>query len=138
MIIAYPIHIREIIADQLETYLESNGLLAEQQAGFRKKHSTRTSFCRITNQWLLNMDKGSLGEVGFLGLKKAFHCVDHNVLVRKMNYYGIRGRELAWFQSYLNNRIQICKVDKITSNERTLKCGIPQGSNLGPLLFLIH
>jgi hypothetical protein len=55
-----------------------------------------------------------------------------------MDYYGIRGRDLAWFESYLTNRIQICKVDQITSNERTVKCGLPQDSNLGPLLFSIY
>ena len=68
----------KLITDQLETYLESNGLLVEQQAGFRKKHSTQTSLLRITNQWLLDMDKGSLCGVVFLDLKKAFDCVDHN------------------------------------------------------------
>ena len=80
----------------------------------------------------MNMDKG-------LDLKKAFDCIDHDVLVKKMYYnYRIRGLTLKLFQSYLTNRTQICKVDKTMSNTRTVKCGIPQGSNLGPLLFLLH
>ena len=84
------------------------------------------------------MDKGYLNGVIFLDLKKAFDCVDHDVLVKKMYYYGIRGLALQLFQSYLTNRTQIRKVDQTMSNTRTVKCGIPQGSNLGPLLFLLY
>ena len=118
-----------LITEQLETYLESNSILIEQQAGFRKKHSTQTSLLNITNQWLMNMDKGCLNGVIFQDFKKAFDCVDHDVLVKKMYYYGIRGRTLTWFQSYITNRTQICKVDQTMSKTRTVKCGIPQGSN---------
>ena len=92
----------------------------------------------ITNQWLMNMDKGCLNGVIFPDLKKAFDCVDHDVLVKKMYYYGIRGLTLKLFQSYFTNRTQICKVDQTMSNTRTVKCGMPQGSNLGPLLFLLY
>ena len=127
-----------LITEQLETYLESNSILAEQQAGFRKMHSTQTSLLNITNQWLMNMDKGCLNGVIFLDLKKAFDCVDHDVLVKKMYYYGIRGLTLKLFPSCLTNRTQICKVDQTMSNTRTVKCDIPQGSNLGPLLFLLY
>ena len=127
-----------LITEQLETYLESNSILVEQQAGFRKKHSTQTSLLNITNQWLMNMDKGCLNGVIFLDLKKAFDCVDHDVLVKKMYYYGVRGLALKLFQSYLTNRTQICKVNQTMSNTRIVKCGIPQGSNLGPLLFLLY
>jgi hypothetical protein len=125
-------------SEQLNTYLESNGLLIEQQAGFRRKHSTQTSLLCTTNQSLLNRDRGCLNGVIFLDHKKAFDCVDHNILTTKIDYYGIRGRDLAWFESDLTNRIQICKADQITSNERAVKCSIPQGSNLGPLLFLLY
>ena len=128
----------KLITEQLETYLESNGILTEQQAGFRKNHSTQTSLLNITNQWLMNMDKGCLNGVIFLDLKKAFDCVDHHILIKKMHIYGIRGHTLAWFRSYLTNRTQICKVNQAMSDARTVKCGIPQGSNLGPLLFLLY
>ncbi|CAB4034888.1 Hypothetical predicted protein, partial [Paramuricea clavata] len=128
----------KLITEQLETYLESNGILTEQQAGFRKNNSTQTSLLNITNQWLINMDKGCLNGVIFLDLKKAFDCVDHHILTKKMHIYGIRGHTLAWFRSYLTNRTQICKVNQAMSEARTVKCGIPQGSNLGPLLFLLY
>ena len=90
-----------LITEQLETYLESNSsIIVEQQAGFRKKHSTKTSLLNITNQTLMNMDKGCLNGVIFLDLKKAFDCVDHDVLVKKMYHYGIRGLKMVLIISY--------------------------------------
>ena len=122
---------KKSITTQIEAYLESNALLDDQQSGFRKKCSTQTSLLQVTHNWLLNMDGGNLNVVVFLDLKKVFDCVDHDILIRKLYYYGIRGRELNLFQSYLSNRIHCCKVDQAISNERILKCGIPQGSNSG-------
>ena len=84
------------------------------------------------------MDRGSLNGVVFLDLKKALDCVDYTILLTQLYHYGIRGKSLQWFQSYLFDRAQMCKVNQMLSNKRTIKCAVPQGSNPGPLLFLVY
>ena len=128
--------LEKLITQQLEIYFETNDILVQQQAGFRKKHCTQTSLLSITNQWFIYMDRGGLNHVIFLDLKKAFDCVDHTILLRKLYNCGITETSLEWFQSYLTDIIQISKVNQTLSNKRIVKCGVPQGSNLGPLLFL--
>ena len=83
------------------------------------------------------MDKGYFNGVIFLDLKKAFDCVDHSILIKKLELYGGRGNTLRWFQSYLTNRTQLCKIGRTLSQSRVIRCAVPQVSNLGPLLFLI-
>jgi hypothetical protein len=84
------------------------------------------------------MDAGLINGVLFLDLKKAFDTVNHKIILSKLGCYGIRGSALSWFQSYLSNRKQICKVNNSLSTIQNITCGIPQGSNLGPLLFTIY
>ncbi len=74
----------------------------------------------------------------FLDLCKAFDIVDHAIILRKLSIYGIQEKALKWFKSYLLNRAQYCMVNSATSSSRKLNCGVPQGSNLGPLLFLLY
>ena len=71
-------------------------------------------------------------------MKKAFDTVDHQILLSKLNYYGIHGKSFKWFQSYLENRTQKCSVNGSLSNSYSLTCGVPQGTILGPLLFLLY
>ncbi len=84
------------------------------------------------------MDKGLINGVIFLDLKKAFDTVDHNILIKKLELYGLKNRALRWFTSYLSHREQVCKVGMSVSNSENITTGMLQGSNLGPLLFLFY
>ena len=83
------------------------------------------------------MDNGFVTGVIFLDLKKAFDTVNHEILINKLSNYGIKGNELNWFKSYLCNRSQAVQVNSFLSDFKTYNTGIPQGSILGPLLFII-
>ena len=127
----------KLVCKQLNTFLENNNIIAKNQSGFRRNHSTETSLLQSTETWLKSMDQGQINGVIFLDLKKAFDTVDHQILLSKLQAYGIRGLTLKWFQSYLDQRKQICMLNNFKSDTETICCGVPQGSNLGPLLFLI-
>ena len=128
----------KLISNQLSTFLETRGLLTRQRAGFRKKNSKETSLLNSTIEWFINMDKGYLNGVIFLDLEKAFDCVNHDILITKLKLYGCTENTLCWFKSYLTNRRQMCKIGRTISQERVIRCGVPQGSTLGPLLFLLY
>ena len=97
-----------------------------------------SSLSKATNQWLLSLDKGCMNSVVFLDIKKAFDTVDHQILSNKLMFYGIHDEELTFFQSYLYDRAQHCQVKGISSSIKSIFCGVPQGSILGPLLFIIY
>ena len=84
------------------------------------------------------MDKGSFSCGVFIDLKKAFDTVDHNILLKKLHFYGFRGMIQDWFESYLRERTQATIVGQNTSNKMNITCEVPQGSVLGPLLFLLY
>ena len=124
---------------QLLEYFQAGNLLTESQSGFRPNHSTSTALISAVNLWLANMDAGKLNGSVFIDLKKAFDTVDHNILLRKLRCcYGVNGNALQLLKSYLTDRTQRCYVNGVLSTEQDVSCGIPQGSILGPLLFIIY
>ena len=127
-----------IIYEQVYHYLIKNSILTCHQSGFRSLHSTVTALLEATDSWAMNIDRGLINAVVFLDLKKAFDTVDHEILLRKLQYYGLRQSSYKWFASYLDNRTQICQINCRKSTPKSLKCGVPQGTILGPLLFLLY
>jgi retron-type reverse transcriptase len=127
-----------ILYDQLYDYLTKFQLLNDCQFGFRKSHSTATALLDCTNSWYMNIDKKLFNLVVLIDLKKAFDTVDHQILLKKLEIYGVKGDALALLKSYLIDRTQKCQVNGTISSERLIKCGVPQGSILGPLFFLLY
>lgn len=119
-------------------YLEKHKILTKFQSGFRPLHSTLTALVDATNDWYINMDKGLTNAILFIDLKKAFDTIDHVILLSKMEMYGFRGQSLNLLQNYLTGRTQCTVVNNVISNVCDLRCGVPQGSILGPLLFLLY
>ena len=91
-----------------------------------------------SSNWLINIDKGETNLTVFLDIKKAFDTIDHEILLNKLNYYGISDTELQSFRSYPHNRKQCCNINSYKSSVKTMEYGVPQGSILGPLLFIIY
>ena len=119
-------------------YVTENNLIQPRQSGFRSLHLTVTALPDMTNQWYLNIDEGMVSGVIFLDLKKAFGTVDHAILLKKQSDYGVQGQTVSWFKSYLKYRQQFCLVNGLSSVKNRIVCGVPQGSLLGLLLFLIY
>ena len=126
-----------LLYNELYDYLTANKLLGDEQYGFRSLHSTAMALGKMCNQWLMNMDNRNLSAVVFVDIRKAFDAVDHTILLQKLNCYGIQGDSVKLLESYLTNRLQCCSVNGDVSPLKIIQCGVPQGSILGPLLFIV-
>ena len=124
--------------NQLYDYMQRNKLLYANQYGFRKLHSTELASVELVDRIRLDIDSGKIPLSVFLDLSKAFDTLDHSILLQKIKFYGVSGTSLQWFTSYLVNRQQLVDVAGTHSTLINLTTGVPQGSILGPLLFIIH
>ena len=121
------------------SYLIRYNLLNDQQFGFRKNLPTTLAISKIHNDLLHNIDQGLWSCSLFLDLSKAFDSVDHARLIKKLEcMYGFLGIALELMKSYFKNRYQYTKISKSKSAMRKIKCDVPQGSSLGPLLFILY
>ena len=127
-----------VVFYQLYGYFNINNLFYRHQYGFRKEHSTEGAAIELIDRVLQDLDKNEDPFAIFLDLSKAFDTIDHGILLKKLSHYGIRGTTLNWFESYLSNRTQYVSFKNIKSRLRTIITGVPQGSILGPLLFIIY
>ena len=127
----------KVIAKRLSDFLEENEILTSRQFGFRKSHNTEYAAANLYDHFLSRMDRKESTCAIFLDLAKAFDSVNHKILLAKLYKYNIRGPAFDLLQSYLSNRWQYVKLNDINSDIKPIDIGIPQGSILGPLLFLI-
>ena len=130
--------LERIVHQQVYAYLNKWQILSKAQFGFRKAHSTTTCVLSLLNYIYSNIDNGKLVGVVFLDLKKAFDTVDHNVFLKKLNKYGLTEQSIAWFRNYLSEHYQVTKVMGPISSPLLNTCGVPQGSILCPLLFILY
>ena len=128
----------KLIYKRLYNFLEIHKILYNLQFGFRASHSVDHALLSLTESIKNSLDNKKFGCRIFLDLQKVFDTVNHQILLDKLEHYGIRGTALTWFSSYLSNRSQYVSVNGCNSSHLNISCGVPQGSVLGPLLFLIY
>ena len=131
--------LERIICSRLQKYLKDQNILYDKQFGFQTGHSTEHAIAQLVDQIYEAFEKNEYTLGVFIDLSKAFDTVDHSILLRKLELYGITDRNYAWIKSYLSNRLQYIQIDENSGTEYcVVKCGVPQGFILGPLLFFLY
>lgn len=130
--------IETIVCRQLRNYFESNKLLYSGQSGFRSNHSCESALQYVCAVWRNEMARENVTVSVFVDLQRAFETIDRDILLKKLHNYGLRGSVLIWFENYLQSRFHKTKVNNRISEKIVSHWGVPQGSVLGPVLFIIY
>ena len=128
----------KIMYKRVYSFIENNEILYQLQFGFHAKHSTSHALINITEKIRSALDQNNVACGIFVDLQKAFDTVNHDILLDKLNYYGFRGIINTWFRSYLHERKQSVCINGFESEIKSIHHGVPQGSVLGPILFLLY
>ena len=130
--------LEKVIHDQTQTYLTKNDILYEYQSGFRKNYSTNYCHAYLSDLISKGFETGLYTGMILIDLQKAFDTIDHELLFEKMSYFGFSENVIKWFKCYLSNRKFLVNINNKSSDLESVTCGVPQGSILGPLLFLLY
>ena len=130
--------LEKLMYKRLTSFIDKYDLLHEHQYGFQKKKGTEHAILVLNFNIIKTIGKKEKACTIFLDFAKAFDMVSHKILPNKLEHFGIRSTPLNWFESYLSHRQQYVKISQQISDCKTVKCSVPQGSVLGPLLFLIY
>ena len=130
--------LERLMYTRLLSFINENGLFYKYQFGFREGHSPNLAIIFLVDKISNALEEGDYVLGLFLDFSKAFDTVNHTILFDKLEHYGVRGTALSWFKSYLDNREQYVLFDGVESTRKQISCGVPQGSILGPLLFLLY
>ena len=130
--------LERLVFNRCIDYINHHEILNDKQFGFRPKHSTYMAIAQLVDKVTNAVEKDETTIGLFLDLSKAFDTIDHKILLHKLEHYGFRGIVLEWFKDYLTNRTQYVAFNDCTSDPQNIICGVPQGSILGPLLFILY